>query len=63
MFKRHNALISFYFFLLYLFQKFNQETFIASWIFDHNNIHLDEKNTYLTGNSDFTLKSLMTVNW
>ena len=32
--------------------------------FGHNNNHLDEKkNTYLTGNSDFMLKSLMTVNW
>ena len=46
-----------------LFQTFNYETFSAVWIFGHNNNHLDEKNTHLTGNSDLTLKSLMTVNW
>ena len=50
-------------------QTFNCETFIAVWIFGHNNNHLDKKKKkkkkkkHLTGNSDFTLKSLMTVNW
>ena len=59
-------------------QTFNCETFIAVWIFGHNINHLDKKKKkttatkkkkkkkkkkYLTGNSAFSLKSLLPVNW